>query len=83
MDTTQSNTKYRVVWKNIITIENEYEIGEWVESFEEARSIYDGVTNTETIDATLQRKQCGEIQQSLMIGETADDIVWVSTERHS
>lgn len=83
MDTTQSNTKYRVVWKNIITIENVYRIGEWVDSFKEARSTYNDVTQTETIDATLQRKQNGGIQQSLIIGETTDDIVWVSAERRS
>lgn len=77
MESEPDDAEYRVVWKNIVTLEQSFQFSEWVDSFDSVLEKYSGVTGVETIDATLQRRVNGEIQESKMVGQSASALFWV------
>lgn len=77
MESEPDDAEYRVVWKNIVTLEQSFQFSEWVDSFDAVLETYHDVTGVETIDATLQRRVNGEIQESKMVGQSASALFWV------
>lgn len=81
METEPDDAQYRVVWKNIVTLEQVFHFSEWADTFDEMMEIYDDVTETETIDATLQRNHNGEIQESQMVGQSPSAVFWIPASK--